>query len=98
MRPQALGTCLSVHTIHCALYELHVALASWGILSFCISAVLLRMQQHDMHHRKAVPTADALSAFAGLKIYAACIDAELNDKGYILPGLGDAGDRAYGTL
>ncbi len=56
------------------------------------------MQQHDMHHRKAVPTADALSAFAGLKIYAACIDAELNDKGYILPGLGDAGDRAYGTL
>lgn len=35
---------------------------------------------------------------AGLKVYAACIDAELNDKGYIMPGLGDAGDRAYGTL
>ena len=35
---------------------------------------------------------------AGLRIFAACIDAELNDKGYIVPGLGDAGDRAYGTL
>ena len=35
---------------------------------------------------------------AGLKVYAAMIDAELNDKGYIVPGLGDDGDRAYGTL
>jgi len=26
------------------------------------------------------------------------IDAELNDDGYIVPGLGDAGDRAFGTL
>ena len=25
------------------------------------------------------------------------IDRQLNDKGYILPGLGDAGDRIYGT-
>ena len=37
-------------------------------------------------------------AFPGLVIYAACIDADLNDKGYIVPGLGDAGDRAFGTL
>lgn len=36
--------------------------------------------------------------FVGLKVYTATIDAELNDKGYIVPGLGDAGDRAYGTL
>ena len=26
------------------------------------------------------------------------IDEELNDQGYIIPGLGDAGDRIYGTL
>lgn len=31
-----------------------------------------------------------------IKVYAAAIDPYLNDKGYILPGLGDAGDRAYG--
>ncbi|MCB2035609.1 MAG: uracil phosphoribosyltransferase, partial [Ottowia sp.] len=30
-------------------------------------------------------------------IYAAAIDRELNDHGYILPGLGDAGDRIFGT-
>jgi len=30
-------------------------------------------------------------------IYAAAIDRELNHKGYILPGLGDAGDRIFGT-
>ena len=30
-------------------------------------------------------------------IYTAAIDRELNDRGYIVPGLGDAGDRLYGT-
>lgn len=36
--------------------------------------------------------------YPGLRVYTAIIDAELNDKGYIVPGLGDAGDRAFGTL
>lgn len=31
-------------------------------------------------------------------IYVAAIDERLNDKGYILPGLGDAGDKIFGTL
>jgi uracil phosphoribosyltransferase len=30
-------------------------------------------------------------------IYAAAVDRQLNEKGYILPGLGDAGDRLFGT-
>jgi uracil phosphoribosyltransferase len=30
-------------------------------------------------------------------IYLAAIDPELNEKGYIVPGLGDAGDRQFGT-
>ena len=30
-------------------------------------------------------------------VYTAAIDRELNDRGYIVPGLGDAGDRLYGT-
>ena len=33
-----------------------------------------------------------------VKIFGAALDRELNDKGYILPGLGDAGDRTFGTL
>lgn len=31
-------------------------------------------------------------------IYTAAYDRELNENGFILPGLGDAGDRTYGTL
>jgi uracil phosphoribosyltransferase len=30
-------------------------------------------------------------------VYAAALDRELNERAYILPGLGDAGDRIYGT-
>ena len=36
-------------------------------------------------------------AHADVPIVTAAIDRQLNDKGYILPGLGDAGDRLYGT-
>ena len=36
-------------------------------------------------------------AFPSLVIYAATIDEGLNEKGYIVPGLGDAGDRTFGT-
>jgi uracil phosphoribosyltransferase len=32
-----------------------------------------------------------------IPIYTAAIDDRLNEKGYILPGLGDAGDRLFGT-
>ena len=32
-----------------------------------------------------------------VKVYTACIDEKLNDIGYIVPGLGDAGDRIFGT-
>jgi uracil phosphoribosyltransferase len=31
-------------------------------------------------------------------IYTAAVDEKLNDHGYIVPGLGDAGDRIFGTL
>ena len=30
-------------------------------------------------------------------IYLASLDEKLNEKGYIVPGLGDAGDRIFGT-
>jgi len=32
-----------------------------------------------------------------VRIFTAAIDSHLNDHGYIVPGLGDAGDRMYGT-
>jgi uracil phosphoribosyltransferase len=30
-------------------------------------------------------------------IYVAAVDERLNEQGYILPGLGDAGDKIFGT-
>ncbi len=36
-------------------------------------------------------------AHPDVELYAAALDRELNNHGYILPGLGDAGDRIFGT-
>jgi uracil phosphoribosyltransferase len=36
-------------------------------------------------------------AHPDVEIHCAALDRELNDKGYIMPGLGDAGDRQFGT-
>lgn len=33
-----------------------------------------------------------------VEVFVACIDEGLNEKGYIIPGLGDAGDRVFNTL
>jgi uracil phosphoribosyltransferase len=36
-------------------------------------------------------------AHPDVPIYVASVDRQLNEKGYIMPGLGDAGDRQFGT-
>jgi uracil phosphoribosyltransferase len=42
--------------------------------------------------------AEALAqAHPDIPIYSAALDRQLNEHGYILPGLGDAGDRIFGT-
>jgi uracil phosphoribosyltransferase len=37
------------------------------------------------------------AAHPDVPVYTAAVDRELSDHGYILPGLGDAGDRIFGT-
>jgi uracil phosphoribosyltransferase len=37
------------------------------------------------------------AAHPDVTIYCAALDRELSETGYILPGLGDAGDRLFGT-
>ncbi len=37
------------------------------------------------------------NAHPDVPVFTAAIDSHLNEKGYIVPGLGDAGDRMYGT-
>jgi uracil phosphoribosyltransferase len=47
----------------------------------------------------APPGLAALSdRYPDLKVYAGMLDAEVDASGHIVPGLGDAGDRAFGTL
>jgi uracil phosphoribosyltransferase len=41
--------------------------------------------------------AELQKAHPDVPIFAAAVDQKLNDKGYIVPGLGDAGDRIFGT-
>jgi uracil phosphoribosyltransferase len=41
--------------------------------------------------------AEVESRFPGVRIFTAALDRELNPQKYILPGLGDFGDRLYGT-
>ena len=69
-----------------------------------VSAAITRLKQSGARDIKLVCL---LSAPEGIKkltelhpdvhIYSAALDSHLNDHGYIVPGLGDAGDRMFGT-
>ena len=68
------------------------------------SAALTRLKEGGARNIKFVcllsapEGIDALTtAHPDVPIFTAAIDTRLNEKGYILPGLGDAGDRMYGT-
>lgn len=62
----------------------------------------------ETYHPQHILVACALAAPEGMRevqtcfpeaqLIIGCLDRELNDKGYILPGLGDAGDRMFGTV
>ncbi len=69
-----------------------------------VSAALSRLKQAGAKNISfmcllAAPEGiEALSkAHPDVKIFTAAIDDHLNDHGYIVPGLGDAGDRMFGT-
>lgn len=38
-----------------------------------------------------------MKAHPDIQLYCGCVDEKLNENGYIVPGLGDAGDRIFGT-
>ncbi|MGI9385145.1 MAG: uracil phosphoribosyltransferase [Methyloligellaceae bacterium] len=68
------------------------------------SAAIGRLKQAGAHDIKfacllAAPEGIAAlcKAHPDVHIYTAAIDSHLDDHGYIVPGLGDAGDRMYGT-
>jgi uracil phosphoribosyltransferase len=65
--------------------------------------VLLRagVQPDNVRFMALVAAPEGLAVFFGkhpqVPVYVAAVDDRLNDKAYIVPGLGDAGDRLYGT-
>ena len=46
---------------------------------------------------RAEGVAELARAHPDVRVFTAALDERLNDHGYIVPGLGDAGDRLYGT-
>lgn len=68
------------------------------------SAALTRLKEAGAKNLKFVSLLAApegiealSSAHPDVPIFTAALDSHLNDHGYIVPGLGDAGDRMYGT-
>jgi uracil phosphoribosyltransferase len=70
-----------------------------------LSATLTKLKEEGatwiscLHAVAAVPGVERLTReHPDVNLYAAAVDPELNDAAFIVPGLGDAGDRLYGTL
>jgi uracil phosphoribosyltransferase len=69
-----------------------------------VSAAIARLKQRGVKGLKLVCLLAAPEGIAALtkshpdvQVYTAAVDSHLNEHGYIVPGLGDAGDRMYGT-
>ena len=70
-----------------------------------LSATLTKLKDEGatwiscLHAVAAVPGVERVTReHPDVNFYAAAVDPELNDAAFIVPGLGDAGDRLYGTL
>ena len=75
-------------------------LATGGSLSYAVTLI----KGHGVRRIKVlclVASPEGLSVMTGdhpdVPIFVAAIDERLNEQGYIVPGLGDAGDRLFGT-
>lgn len=70
-----------------------------------LSATLVKLKEYGagwiscLHAVAAVPGVERVtSKHPDVGFYAAAVDPELDENAFIVPGLGDAGDRLYGTL
>ena len=70
-----------------------------------LSATLAKLKEHGaawiscLHAVAAVPGVERVtSEHPDVNFYTAALDPELDENAFIVPGLGDAGDRLYGTL
>jgi len=76
-------------------------LATGGSSSAAIS-YLKKSGAKDIYFASLISAPDGMKKVSDdhpdVKIFTASLDRGLNEKGYIVPGLGDAGDRTFGTL
>jgi len=77
-------------------------LATGGTIVACLDELVSRGADPNLLRIVSVvaapPALKKISEkFQGVRVYSAMIDPELSDEGFIVPGLGDAGDRAFGT-
>ena len=84
------------------LFVVDPMLATGGSAVAAIDALLKRgAQPSSIKFRCLVAAPEGVEvlrkAHPDIDIYAAALDERLNEHGYILPGLGDAGDRLFGT-
>lgn len=63
--------------------------------------MLKKLKPHSLRAMCILAAPEGMKSFEeahpDVNVYCAAVDRCLNDKGYILPGLGDAGDRLFGT-
>lgn len=82
------------------IFVLDPMLATAGSACAALEALKKRGARR-LHFVCLVASPEGISKFSDahpeVPVTAAVIDDGLNDKGYIVPGLGDAGDRTYGT-
>ena len=77
-------------------------LATGSSMELCYKALLNKGIPSHIHLAAVIASRQAISFVKqhfpeNTTVWVAAIDDELNEHGYIVPGLGDAGDRAYGT-
>jgi uracil phosphoribosyltransferase len=77
-------------------------LATGGSIMLAMQELIQRQADPNLIRIISVVTAPPAlkqlsEAYPALQIYAAGIDEALDENGFIVPGLGDAGDRAFGT-
>jgi uracil phosphoribosyltransferase len=64
---------------------------------YSMAGAIARLKQAGASDIRAITLVSAPDAHPDVRIYTAALDTCLNDHAYIVPGLGDAGDRLFGT-
>jgi uracil phosphoribosyltransferase len=63
-----------------------------------VTAICLLAAPEGLRRLEQVFAADGADEPLPVRVVTAAVDERLNDRGYIVPGLGDAGDRLFGKI